>query len=244
MQSVLLAHLQILVWPSKVALLLLIVGMQRYRRRVLMRKTLSQRRGVCSCPYSPGHDRPFVFAYTRLLCCHPHCVLRAANPIRVELPLDYNDAGTWPMIRFTSSVFNPMVSPTTGELDLKSVFPEWVPGKHYMVTALTYLKKVFYMKDFSFPRPANPEAQALFQVNAVGGRQDYTYVKLLLLQQFAMHGTPFRSCKLVHGPFPRVWRALSKVCNNNGKFIPLAALLSGLHASYNGPTHISVITGR
>lgn len=83
---------------------------------------------------------------------------------RVELPLDYNDAGTWPMIRFTSSVFNPMVSPTTGELDLKSVFPEWVPGKHYMVTALTYLKKVFYMKDFSFPHPANPEAQALFQV--------------------------------------------------------------------------------
>ncbi|CAM9797794.1 unnamed protein product [Pylaiella littoralis] len=56
-----------------------------------------------------------------------------------------------------------MVSPDTGELDIKSVFPEWLPGKHYMVTALTYLKKVFYMKDFSFPRPANPEAQALFQ---------------------------------------------------------------------------------
>lgn len=83
---------------------------------------------------------------------------------RVELPPDYNDVGTWPAIRFTGSVFNPMVSPSTGELDLKSVFPEWVPGKHYMVTALTYLKKVFYMKDFSFPRPANPEAQTLFQV--------------------------------------------------------------------------------
>ncbi|CAM9276691.1 unnamed protein product [Sphacelaria rigidula] len=56
-----------------------------------------------------------------------------------------------------------MVNPKTGELDLKSVFPEWVPGKHYMVTALTYLKKVFYMKDFSFSHPANPEAQRLFQ---------------------------------------------------------------------------------
>lgn len=85
----------------------------------------------------------------------------------MELPADYNDVGTWPVVRFTSSVFNPMVSPVTGELDLKSVFPEWVPGKHYMVTALTYLKKVFYMKDFSFPRPANPEAQALFQVSVV-----------------------------------------------------------------------------
>ncbi|CAM9326279.1 unnamed protein product [Hapterophycus canaliculatus] len=61
-----------------------------------------------------------------------------------------------------------MVSPTTGELDLRSVFPEWVPGTHFMVTALTYLKKVFYMKDFSFPQPANPEAQALFQEDKRG----------------------------------------------------------------------------
>lgn len=93
--------------------------------------------------------------------------LAALHTTRVELPPDYNDAGTWPIIRFTSSVFNPMVSPITGELDLRSVFPEWLPGKHYMVTALTYLKKVFYMKDFSFPRPANPEAQTLFQVTRV-----------------------------------------------------------------------------
>lgn len=84
---------------------------------------------------------------------------------RVELPADYNDVDTWPVVIFTSSVFNPMVNPKTGELDLKSVFPEWVPGKHYMVTALTYLKKVFYMKDFSFSHPANPEAQRLFQVS-------------------------------------------------------------------------------
>lgn len=69
-----------------------------------------------------------------------------------------------------------MVSPTTGELDLKSVFPEWVPGKHYMVTALTYLKKVFYMKDFSFPRPANPDAQALFQVTLLSSKANDTYM--------------------------------------------------------------------
>lgn len=99
--------------------------------------------------------------------------------IRVELPPDYNDIGTWPVIRFTSSVFNPMVSPKTGELDLKSVFPEWVPGKHYMVTALTYLKKVFYMKDFSFPRPANAEAQALFQVTIRGS---FTSLPFIILE--------------------------------------------------------------
>lgn len=85
----------------------------------------------------------------------------------MELPADYNDADTWPVVLFTSSVFNPMVNPMTGELDLKSMFPKWLPGKHYMVTALTFLKKVFYMKDFSFSHPANPEAQNLFQVSQV-----------------------------------------------------------------------------
>lgn len=120
----------------------------------------------------PLHTRPLECIYIpslRFATFVP--VVSTSNPlllgwrlIRVELPPDYNDVGTWPVIRFTSSVFNPMVSPTTGELDLKSVFPEWVPGKHYMVTALTYLKKVFYMKDFSYPRPANAEAQTLFQV--------------------------------------------------------------------------------
>ena len=58
-----------------------------------------------------------------------------------------------------------MVSPTTGEVDLEHWFPEWVPAKqHYMVAALTQVKKMFYTKDFSLPRAANPEAQALFQV--------------------------------------------------------------------------------
>lgn len=146
--------------------------MQLDRRRLLIPETLAQRRAFSF--WGGGIVTLTVRTTVRLSSPYitaavlPHCLARAANTAnttRVELPLDYNDAGTWPMIRFTSSIFNPMVSPTTGELDLKSVFPEWVPGKHYMVTALTYLKKVFYMKDFSFPRPANPEAQALFQVS-------------------------------------------------------------------------------
>ncbi|CAM9215588.1 unnamed protein product [Choristocarpus tenellus] len=87
---------------------------------------------------------------------------------RVELPLEYNDVNSWPVIIFTSYMFNPLVSPSTGELDLKAFFTEWVPTKHYMVNALTYLKKVFYMKDFAFDNPANPEAQKLFQENKRG----------------------------------------------------------------------------
>lgn len=167
---------QIMLWPQ-FALLLPHVGMQRDRRRVLILQTLlAQRRPYCHrhCP----HHRPSSPSITTTTVLSP--LLSACANTRVELPLDYNDAGTWPMIRFTSTVFNPMVLPTTGELDLKSVFPEWVPGKHYMVTALTYLKKVFYMKDFSFPRPANPKAQAMFQVTLVEGRIVCRLLMLLL----------------------------------------------------------------
>jgi hypothetical protein len=50
----------------------------------------------------------------------------------------------------------------TGELDLRSSFPEWNPDKHYLITVLTFLKKIFYMKDFPpLPAPPNPEAHAL-----------------------------------------------------------------------------------
>lgn len=64
----------------------------------------------------------------------------------------------------------------TGELDLPWALPEWNPDKHFLVTVLTFLKKIFYMKDFRHhhqdhglsasssrqPRPPfNPEAYRL-----------------------------------------------------------------------------------
>lgn len=99
---------------------------------------------------------------------HCLCSVYKSYQTRVELPPDYNDVGTWPVIRFTSTVFNPMVSPTTGVVDLKHAFPEWIPAKqHYMVAALTQVKKIFYMKEFPYHQVPNPEAQALFQVNMV-----------------------------------------------------------------------------
>lgn len=66
-----------------------------------------------------------------------------------------------------------MVSATTGVVDLKHAFPEWIPAKqHYMVAALTQVKKIFYMKEFPYPQVPNPEAQALFQVNMVKSFRD------------------------------------------------------------------------
>lgn len=50
------------------------------------------------------------------------------------------------------------------ELDLKPKFPEWDPELHYMVAVLTYLKSIFYMKDFpaSASSVANPAALELY----------------------------------------------------------------------------------
>jgi ubiquitin-protein ligase len=49
-----------------------------------------------------------------------------------------------PRIFFTSSVFNPLVHPTTGELDLSVQFPAWDSSMHFLALALAYIKTVFY----------------------------------------------------------------------------------------------------
>ena len=64
-------------------------------------------------------------------------------------PPDYNDTNTHPKVVFSSYVYNPHVHPQTGEVDLKIPYPEWNPQKHFLVTALTFIKKIFYIKDFN-----------------------------------------------------------------------------------------------
>jgi len=66
----------------------------------------------------------------------------------LRLPPKYNDVDAWPVITFSSPVYNPHVDPKTGVLDLRSAYPTWDPHRHYLVTVLTYLKKIFYMKTF------------------------------------------------------------------------------------------------
>ena len=64
---------------------------------------------------------------------------------QLRLPEKYNDVNMWPQITFTSFVYNPYVNPKTGELDIRSAYPEWNPSKHYLVTVLTYLKVSFWV---------------------------------------------------------------------------------------------------
>ena len=48
----------------------------------------------------------------------------------------------------------------TGELDIRSAYPSWDPSRHYLVTVLTYLKKIFYSKNFADAK-ANMNAKKL-----------------------------------------------------------------------------------
>ena len=80
---------------------------------------------------------------------------------RLRLPEKYNDLNTWPQITFSSYVYNPHVNPKTGELDVRSAYPRWDPHRHYLVTVLTFLKKIFYVKNFGDDARANPAAKKL-----------------------------------------------------------------------------------
>lgn len=67
----------------------------------------------------------------------------------LTLPIEYNAKNAWPRIRFLTRVFSPYVD-DKGELDIRAAYPSWDPSCHYVVTALTFLKRIFYVKQGSF----------------------------------------------------------------------------------------------
>ena len=79
----------------------------------------------------------------------------------IDLPPEYNEINAWPRIVFTTNVYNPHINPESGELDVQSAYPNWDPHRHYLVTVLTFLKKIFYMKSFGDEIIANLEARDL-----------------------------------------------------------------------------------
>mmetsp|Transcript_18692 Transcript_18692/g.45135 ORF Transcript_18692/g.45135 Transcript_18692/m.45135 type:complete len:227 (+) Transcript_18692:385-1065(+) len=81
---------------------------------------------------------------------------------QLKLPKEYNDTDKWPQIVFDSDVYNPHVNEETRELDIKTAYPTWDPSRHYLVTVLTFLKKIFYSKNFA-DASANPAAKELHE---------------------------------------------------------------------------------
>lgn len=86
----------------------------------------------------------------------------------LQCPPKYNNVGTHPVVRFSSYVYNPHVHPHTGEVDIPVVYQDWDPSKHFLVTVLTYVKRIFYVKDYDQlseeeqQRLPNQEALRLF----------------------------------------------------------------------------------
>mmetsp|Transcript_29028 Transcript_29028/g.48785 ORF Transcript_29028/g.48785 Transcript_29028/m.48785 type:complete len:293 (+) Transcript_29028:64-942(+) len=87
----------------------------------------------------------------------------------MSLPSNYNDINTHPQITFASPIpYNPLIDPDTGCLDLRTddSIREWQPDKHFIVTAVTFLKRIFYMKSYeACSIIANPDAKKLFETN-------------------------------------------------------------------------------
>lgn len=91
----------------------------------------------------------------------------------LKLPPKYNDVNMWPEIIFSSKVYNPYVDEATGALDIKSAYPNWDPSRHYLVTVLTFLKKIFYSKNFADAK-ANLDARKLAETDPEAYRTKVT----------------------------------------------------------------------
>ena len=69
--------------------------------------------------------------------------------------------------------------PATGELDVAAAYPEWNPSKHYLVTVMTYLKRIFFVRNYDdrlmseeeMANIPNQEALQLFTTDPEGYRR-------------------------------------------------------------------------
>lgn len=82
----------------------------------------------------------------------------------VKVPEAYNSEGTFPEVKFTPPIFNPLVDPQTGKMELllnHELMKEWDPSKHFLSTALSCVKKIFHLQsEHILPGDAVPNESA------------------------------------------------------------------------------------
>lgn len=85
---------------------------------------------------------------------------------RIDLPPNYNDKNTYPLVTFTPPIYNPLVDASTGILSIKSDIQfaeEWDPQRHFLVSVLIFIKQAFFMKSFDgYLNIPNQEALQMF----------------------------------------------------------------------------------
>lgn len=88
---------------------------------------------------------------------------------KITLPPEYNSPGTCPAVVFTPPIFHPLVDPKTGAVRLESSAQfgkpsEWDNKKHFLITILIFLKKIFYIKSYEeYENVPNEEALKLYE---------------------------------------------------------------------------------
>ena len=85
----------------------------------------------------------------------------------LALPPTYNSANSHPIITFYPPIFHPLIDSTTGLVDLRCdpSLQEWSADKQYMITALLFIKKIFYVKSYEqYSKIANEEALKLYVI--------------------------------------------------------------------------------
>jgi ubiquitin-protein ligase len=83
---------------------------------------------------------------------------------RIDLPKEYNDINTYPLVTFTPPIFNPLVDMSTGKLEYSAdnSFTEWNPDRHHLVTLISFIKRIFFLKSYDeYPQVVNEEAREL-----------------------------------------------------------------------------------
>eukprot|EP00357_Protocruzia_adherens_P013786 CAMPEP_0114992982 /NCGR_PEP_ID=MMETSP0216-20121206/12260_1 /TAXON_ID=223996 /ORGANISM="Protocruzia adherens, Strain Boccale" /LENGTH=233 /DNA_ID=CAMNT_0002356541 /DNA_START=57 /DNA_END=758 /DNA_ORIENTATION=+ len=82
----------------------------------------------------------------------------------MELPIDYPKGR--PTVRFISKLFHPLIEENDGLLDLEYGFPEWRPGKDFIINILSFIKTVFYVSDYyKIDNSHNSAAGSLFNTD-------------------------------------------------------------------------------
>ena len=68
-----------------------------------------------------------------------------------------------PNVEFKENIFHPLIDPVTNKLDVKYIFPSWIPGKNFCIQLLYKIKDIFMNPKYFFVSDSlNPESGKLF----------------------------------------------------------------------------------
>ena len=75
----------------------------------------------------------------------------------------YNYPNGEPIVSFVDNIYHPSVDPKTNKLDVKKIFPKWIPSKNTAIQLLYKIKDIFLNPKYFFITDSlNPDSAKLF----------------------------------------------------------------------------------